>query len=150
MSSHSELTSDVSVETASQHWCWLIPITVKGIRTVALIDTGASMSMMGLPLFQKVQQVSWMRLQTHETPWVEGVGSNPVPTLGQAEVEVGIGDGMYKATVVVGARKERPNFIISDVFLTARNCDLPLRQKLFTIGKQEIQCVPAGIRANYN
>ncbi len=54
----------------------------------------------------------------------------------------------YKSIVVVSARKERPNFIIGADFLAAHNCDLSLHQKLFTIGEQKIQCIPANIRAN--
>ena len=64
LTSDSDLLSDVSVETASHPGCWLIPITVESIKTLALIDTGASVSMMGRPLYQKVQQVRQVRLQT--------------------------------------------------------------------------------------
>ncbi len=46
VSSDSDLHSDVSVATASHQGCWLIPITVEGVRTLALVDTGASVSMM--------------------------------------------------------------------------------------------------------
>ncbi len=148
MTSDSDLPSDVSVDTASHPRCWLIPITVEGVQTLALLDTGASVSMMGRPLYQKVQQVSRLRLQMQDTPQLEGVGGNPVPTLGHTMVGVGIGDGVYKATVVVSARKERPNFIIGADVMAAHNCDLFLRQKLFTIGEQKIQCIPENIRAN--
>ncbi len=107
MTSDSDLPSDVSVETASQPRCWLIPITVEGVQTLALLDTGASVSMMGRPLYQKVQQVSRLCLQMQDTPQLKGVGGNSVPTLGHTTVGVGIGDGVYKATVVVSARKEK-------------------------------------------
>ncbi len=69
-----------------------------------------------------------------ETPQPEGVGGNPVPTLGHAEVGVGIGNGMYKAAVVVSAQKERPNFIIGANFLAAHNCDLSLCQNSLLLG----------------
>ncbi len=49
----------------------------------------------------------------------------------------------------VRARKERPNFVIGADFLAAHNCDLSLRQKLFTIGEQKVQCIPENIRANF-
>ncbi len=124
---------------------------VEGIKTLVLIDTGAFMSLMGRPLYQKVQQVSQMRLQMQETPRLEGVRGNSVPTLGHADGQVAIRDGLYKATVVASARRKRPNFIIGAVlvFLAAHNCDLSLHQKLFTVGKQEIQCIPESIRANH-
>ncbi len=68
VASDSDLPSDVSVETASHPGCWLIPITVEGIRTLALIDTGASVSVMDRPWYQKVQLVSCLHLQMQETP----------------------------------------------------------------------------------
>ncbi len=89
LSSDSDLPSDVSVETASHPGCWFIPITVEGVKTLALIDTGASLSMMGRPLYQKIQQVSQMCLQMRETLQLEGVGGNYGPTLGHGEVDVG-------------------------------------------------------------
>ncbi len=73
MTSHSDLPSDVSVDTASHPGCWLIPVTVECVQTLALLDTGASVSMMGRPLYQKVQQVSCLRLQTQDTAQLEGL-----------------------------------------------------------------------------
>ncbi len=52
------------------------------------------------------------------------MSGNPDPTLGCAEVEVGIGSGVYKALVVVSARKEWADFIIGAGFLAAHDCDL--------------------------
>ncbi len=62
---------------------------MEGVKTLALIDTGASLSMMGRPLYQKIQQVSQMCLQMRETLQLEGVGGNYGPTLGHGEVDVG-------------------------------------------------------------
>ncbi len=134
VSSDSKIASDDSTGSTGHPGCWLIPITVEGVNTLALIDTGVSVTMMGRPLYQKVQQVRALKLQTHDMPRLEGVDGNPAPTLGCAEVEVRIAAGMYKTPVVVSARKERPNFIIGADFLSAHDCDLLLRQKLFTVG----------------
>ncbi len=57
-------------------------------------------------------------------------------------MEVGVGTGKYKAAVVVSVRKVTTNFIIGADFLGAHNCDLSLRQKFFTIGEQQVRCVP--------
>ena len=77
---------DDSTGSTSHPGCWLIPITVEGVNTLALIDTGASVTTMGWLLYQKVQQVCAMKLQTHDMPRLEGAGGNPVPMLGCAEV----------------------------------------------------------------
>ncbi len=110
--SDSEVASDDSTGSTSHAGCCLIPITDEGVNPLALIDTGASVTMMGCPLYQKVQEVCALKLQTHGLPRLEGVDGNPVPTLGCAKVEVGITAGVYKTPVVVSARNERPNFII--------------------------------------
>ncbi len=81
--------------------------------------------MMGRPLYQKEQRA--LKLQTHDMPRLEGVGGNPVPTLGSAEVDFGIAAGVYKTPVVVRARKKKPDFIIGADFLAAHDCDLSLR-----------------------
>ncbi len=77
-------------------------------------------------------------------PGLEGVGGNPIPTLGSAEVEVGIAAGVYKALVVFSVRNERPNFIIGADFLPAYDCDLSLRHKLFTVEQDNVQYIPNG------
>ncbi len=88
---------------------------------MALIDTGAPVTMMGLSLYQKVQRVRALKLQTRDMPRLEGVDGNPVPTLDCVEVEFGIATGVYKTPVVVSARKKMPNFIIGDYFLASHN-----------------------------
>ncbi len=88
----SDLLSDESDKTASHPGCWLISITVDSGETVALIEKGASVTVMGRPLCQKIQLLGHLR-HTRETPHLEGVGGNPVPTLGHTEVEVAAGTG---------------------------------------------------------
>ncbi len=90
-----------------------------------------------------------LHLQMCEMPRLEGVGGNPVPTLVSTEVSVDIGVGTYKATVMVSARRERPNFIIGANFLSAHDCDLSLREKLFLLGEQKIECIPEKARVNH-
>ncbi len=147
--SDSEVASDDSTGSTSHPGCWLIPLTVEGVNTLALIDTGVSVTIMGRPLYQKVQQVHALKLQTHDMPCLKGVGGNPVPTSGCAEVEVGIAAGVYKTPVVVSARKERPNFVIGADFLSTHDCDLLLRHKLFTVGRNSVRCLPERVRSSH-
>ncbi len=63
-----------------------------------------------------------LKLQRRDTPQLEGIGDNSIPTLGCVKVEVGIGAGVYKTPAVVSARKEMPIFIIGADFLAACNC----------------------------
>ncbi len=137
-----DVLRNLSDEVTSHLSCWLIPVAVEGIKTLVLIDTGASVMMMGHPLYEKIQKLRPLHLQTREMPRFEGVGGNSVPTLGSTEVGMDIGVRTSKATVMVSARRERPNFIIGADFLSAHDCDLSLREKLFPIGEQKIECIP--------
>ncbi len=125
-------------------------ITVEGVNTLVLIDTGASVAMMGWPLYQKVQQVRVLKFQTHNMPRLEGVGGNPVATLRCAEIEVGIAAGVHKTPVVVSARKDRPNCIIGADFLATHDCDLSLRQNLFTVGRDSIRGLLERVRTSHS
>ncbi len=97
------MLSDLSDEVTSHPGCWLISVAVEGVKTLALIDTEASVMMMDRPLYEKIQKLRPLHLQTREMPWLKGVAGNPVPTLDSTEVGVDIGVGTYKATVMVSA-----------------------------------------------
>ncbi len=86
--SDSDVAGNDSIEITSQPGCWLIAITVKGVNTLELIDTGVSITLMRRPLYQKVQQARALKLRMYDVPRLEGVGGKPVPTLGCAKVEV--------------------------------------------------------------
>ncbi len=55
LTSDSDVLNDLSDEVTSHSGCWLIPVAVEGIKTLALINTGASVMMMGHPLYEKIQ-----------------------------------------------------------------------------------------------
>ncbi len=97
------MLSDLSDEVTIHPGCWLIPVPVEGVKTLALIDTGASVTMIGRPLYEKIQKLQPLRLKMQEMPRLKGLGGNPVSTLGSTEVDVDKGGGTYKATVMVSA-----------------------------------------------
>ncbi len=74
---------------------------------MALIDTGGSVTTVGRPLYQKLQQVNVLRLQKGHIPRLEGVDGYPIPTLGCAEVEAEIGAGVYMTPIIFGQRQKR-------------------------------------------
>ncbi len=136
------MLSNLSDEAISYPGCCLILLAVEGIKTLATIDTGASVTMMGIPLYEKIQGLRPLCLKMQKIPWLEGVGGNSVLTLGSTEVGLHIGTSVYKAIVMVSARRGRPNFIIRADFLSTHDYELSLHQKLFLIGEQKIECIP--------
>ncbi len=83
---------------------WLLAYTHAGGRH-KIFDTGASVTMMGQPLYQKIQQSSPLCLQMRDTATQRSRG-NPMATFGHTEWRC---TGPYMATVVVTVWKERPN-----------------------------------------
>ncbi len=69
---------------------------VVGVKSFVLIDTGASVTLMGHPLYKKSTASMQSEVMTCGIPQSEAAGGNPVPTLGCDEVEVGIGSRVYK------------------------------------------------------
>ncbi len=70
---------------------WLIPITINQVSTLALLDTGATCTMIGRPLFETLQAVQPLKVKQDEDLRLEVIGGGAAPTLGTATVQVGIG-----------------------------------------------------------
>ena len=97
---------------------------------------------MGRLLYQKVQQIHHLKLQAHDMPCLKGVGGNPVPKSGCAEVEVGIAAEVCKTPEVVSARKESPILLLGlisyppttvtchseTLYCEVRQCSMPSRK----------------------
>ncbi len=62
------MLSDLSDEVTRHPGCWLIPVAVEGIKTLALIDIGAPVTRMGCPLYEKMQKLWPLHLQMQEMP----------------------------------------------------------------------------------
>ncbi len=75
---------------------WLIPITINQISTLALLDTGATCTMIGRPLYKTLHAVQPLRLKKDEDLRLEVIGGGAAPTLGTATVQTGIAGGSYK------------------------------------------------------
>ncbi len=82
---------------------WLIPITINQISTLALLDTGATCTMIGRPLYEMLQAVQPLKLKTDEDLQLEVTGGGTAPTLSTATVQIGIAGGTYQEEVVVSA-----------------------------------------------
>ncbi len=73
LTSDTDVWSDLSGDVTSHLGCWLIPVAVEGVKTLVLIDTGASVTIMGRSLHEKIQKLWPLRFQMHEMPRLEGV-----------------------------------------------------------------------------
>ncbi len=74
---------------------WLIPITINKTSTLALLDTGATCTMIGRPLYETMHAITPLKLKRDEDLRLEVIGGGAAPTLGTATVQIGIAGGTY-------------------------------------------------------
>ncbi len=121
---------------------WLIPITINQTSTLALLDTGATCTMIGRPLYEMLHAVHPLKLKTDEDLCLEVIGGGAAPMLGTATVQIGIAGGTYEQEVVVSANRENPNCILGSDFFCQHDCELSMRRKQFQVGDRQVRCVP--------
>ncbi len=108
-----------------QHRGWLVPMTINQVATMALLDTGATCTMIGRPLYELLQAAQPLKVRQDENLRLEVIRGGVAPTLGTATVQIGIAGGSYEHEIVISANRENPNCILSSDFSSARttaNC----------------------------
>ncbi len=121
---------------------WLIPITINQTSTLALLDTGATCTMIGRPLYETLHAVQPLKLKTDEDLRLEVIGGGAAPTLGTATVRIGIAGGTYEQEVVVSVNQENPNCILGSDFFCQHDCELSMRNQQFQVRDRQVRCVP--------
>ncbi len=106
------------------HRGWLIPVTINQVVTMALLDTGATCTIIGRPLYELLQAAQPLKVRQDEDLRLGVIGGGAAPTLGTATVQIWIAGGSYEHEIVISANRENPNCILgSDFFAsTIANC----------------------------
>ncbi len=68
---------------------WLIPITIKQVSTLALLDASATCTMIRWLLYETLQAVQPLKVKQDEDLRLEVIGGSAAPTLGMATVQIG-------------------------------------------------------------
>ncbi len=124
------------------HRGWLIPVTINQVATIALLDSGATCTMIGRPLYELLQAAQPLKVRQDENLRLEVIGGGAAPTLGTATVQIGIAGGSYKHEIVISANRENPNCILGSDFFCQHDCKLSMRKQQFQVGDPEVRCVP--------
>ncbi len=85
------------------HRAWLIPVTINQVATMALLDTGATCTMIGWSLHETLQAAQPMKVRQDENLRLEVIGGGAAPTLGTATVHIRIAGGSYEHEIVISA-----------------------------------------------
>ncbi len=138
-----ERPGDDSSSHLNKHYRgWLIPITINQLSTLALLDTGATCTIIGRPQYETLQAVQPLQVKQDEDLHLEVIGGDTAPTLGTATVQIVIVRGSYEQEVVISANRENPNCILGSDFFCQHDCELPMWKQQFQVGDRQIRCVP--------
>ncbi len=110
------------------------PRDLEKTSTLALLDTGATCTMIGRPLYETLHAVQPLKLKTDEDLRLEVIGGGAAPTLSTATIQIGIAGGTYEQEVVVSANREKPNCILGSDFFCQHDCELSMRKQQFQVG----------------
>ncbi len=122
---------------------WLIPVTINQVATMALLDTGATCTMIGRPLYETLQAAQPLKVRQDEDLRLEVIGGGAAPTLCTATVQIGIAGGSYEHEIVISAKRENPNCILHSYFFCQQ---LSMRRQQFQVGDPQVRCVPGPAR----
>ncbi len=109
---------------------------------MALLDTGATCTMIGRPLYELLQAAQPLKVRQDENLRLEVIGGGAAPTLGTATVQIGIPGGSYEHEIVISANRENPNCILGSDFFCQQDCELSMRKQQFQVGDRQVRCVP--------
>ncbi len=113
---------------------------VEFVKALILIDTRVSVTKVGGLLYEKIQEVKPIRLQTKDISRFVGVGANPVPILSSAEVGIEIGMGTRPPSWLVHVQIG-PILSLGSTYCPNMT-DFSLRRKLFLIRDEKVDCIP--------
>ena len=102
---------------------WILPVTLNGVRTSALIDTGASTSVLSKSIYQAMPVSTRSAVQAdHQI--IRGVGNVSMIPIGRMQVDIGIeGSGTYPLEMVVSNANETAGCYLGMDFFEAYGAD---------------------------
>ncbi len=78
---------------------------------MAFLDTSATCTMIGRPLYQILQAATPLKVKQDEDLHLEVIGGAAAPTLGTATIQIGIAGDQYEHEIDISANQENPNCI---------------------------------------
>ena len=109
-----------------------MPVTIKGVITGALIDSGASTSVLSKSIYMAMPKQTRYVMRPDDI-LIRGVGESVMAPLGRLNVDIGRADKLYPIEMVVSSADETVGCYLGIYFLTAYGCDCSLRDGTFTL-----------------
>ena len=110
---------------------WVLPISVNGVKTNALIDSGASCCLLSRGVYEAMSKSNFsIRRGPHK---IFGVGNNALDTLGEISAICQIAGSSYPIDMIVSSSYETIGCYLGMDFFLKHNCDFSVKTGQFTI-----------------
>ena len=116
---------------------WVLPVTINGVQTFALLDTGAACCLLSKAVFEAMPR-SLHHLANYPRD-MKAVGNHTLSTLGDLVCDVVIQSKNYTIDMVVSSENESIGCILGMDFLQDYDCDIALRTGHLIIGDAKIK-----------
>ena len=104
---------------------WMLPIKVNGVTALALVDSGASATMISQAVFEKMTPGSYPIIPSAHK--VTGVGGQRVGLLGEVHAEIQIAEKLWNMDVSLSERYEPVDCYLGIDFFTEHRCDFSVK-----------------------
>ena len=105
---------------------WMLPIKVNGVTALALVDSGASATMISRAIYEKMAPGHYPIVPCEHME-VTGVGGQKVKLLGEVQSEIQIAGGRWKIDVSLSERYEPVDCYLGMDFFTEHGCDFSVK-----------------------
>ena len=124
---------------------WMLPVVINGVPTLALVDSGASATMISRAVYEKMSPgVHPLRPTRH--PSVTGVGGGKVGLQGEIHAKIQIAGQHWPLDVSVSQRYEPVDCYLGMDFFSVHKCDFSVQSGAFEIGGKKVQMEKEGRR----
>ena len=111
---------------------WVLPVILNGVRTYALIDSGASCCLLSKAVYELMDKSRYPLKSGNRV--ITGVGGRSLTTLGEMTVQVGIGGKNWPMNMAVSSERETVGCYLGMDFFRKYECDFSVKTGTFTLG----------------
>ena len=116
---------------------WVLPMSVNGIKTHALIDTGAACCLLSKAIYDQMStSLHPLKTRSHS---MYAVGGQTVPTEGDLVCDVAVNGRHYPIDMVVSSENETVGCILGMDFLLDHDCDLAVKTGHLFLGNMKVK-----------
>lgn len=117
----------------------MLPVFLNGVKTHALVDSGASCCLLSKAVYDQMATDRSRLIGGGKT--IRGVGNHTLATIGEIEVDVTVAGKDWPIKMSVSSEKEPVGCYIGMNFFQTHGCEFSVLTGRFTIGNKTVKLV---------